>query len=143
LTASTILLALGLSASAGLARPHQPFAPGDPRRAKVRGGLPVAFGDRPAADGSRRRLPAAEVVPVVISYVSRPTPEDAQQLAALGLRVERGDDGQALFAGVSLAAQLTAAQLPAVVALPRVTGIALDGPPFGAPRPLDGTGAEI
>lgn len=65
LCAAAVLAALALVSTAGRAAPPQLFGPQDPGRLKVRGGIPVVFSPRPAADGSGRRLAALDAAAVV------------------------------------------------------------------------------
>ncbi|WP_437805589.1 S8 family serine peptidase [Sorangium sp. So ce1078] len=130
-----LLAALSMSARPSAALPA--------RRAAVAGGLPLAFGARPAADGSGRMLPAAAVAPVILRFASPPTAEDVAALRAVGVSVRVDADGAPLGFGRYLLAEVSAEAAAAAARLPRVDEIRHDGPVFPPPRPLDVTAPEI
>jgi MYXO-CTERM domain-containing protein len=117
-------------------------APGS-HRAAVSGALPLFFKQRPSADGSRRVMGGAAEAPVLIDLASAPTQADLDDLRALGVDVELRRDGSARGLGRTITGWLPAGSMAAVSALPRVMKVSLDGAPFAAPRPLDGTAAEV
>lgn len=92
----------------------------------------VAGGRTPAA-----RRPGA-TVPVTISFDRDVDAADLAAIEALGGTIAR-DRGVVLGDARTFAAELPAGVAAAVGALPHVAGVALDGPIFPAPRPLDHT----
>lgn len=110
---------------------------------KVSASLPLYFMQRPATDGSGRRLGGAAEAPVLITLATPPTGEDLALLRGAGADVELRRDGSPRGVGSTVAAWLPAGRVGDVAALPRVTKIALDGSPFMPPRPLDSTAAEV
>ncbi|MBI4700870.1 MAG: S8 family serine peptidase [Deltaproteobacteria bacterium] len=135
--------ALLLVAAASQAAPPPLSHPSGTLARKLRGSLPVVFAPRPAVDGSGGVLAAAQEAPVVIRLRQAP---EARLLAALrerGAAVALRRDGRPRGLGRNITALASAQSLPALAALPEVEAIALDGAPFGFPRPLDYTAAEI
>lgn len=112
-------------------------------RVKTRGGALLAFGERPAADGSHRVLPGRGAIPVLVELGAAPTSGDVAALIAAGATIERRRDGSPRRGRRSVAATVDAATLARIAALPAVQRVRLDGPPFGAPRPLDLTATEV
>lgn len=135
----TFLALLAITCGAVPAALAQPLT----HRADVSGTLPLYFMRRPATDGSRRMVSGGALAPVTIKLASPPTMSDIGALRALGVVVETRRDGTPRGFGEYLVAELPAAAVDAVAALPRVTRIALDGAPFAPPRPLNETAAEV
>jgi subtilisin family serine protease len=140
---SCLLSALILGSLAAPAAAAPARGPAFARSTKLQGGLPLAFVQRPATDGSGGMVPAASMAPVTIHFVTPPLASDLTTLRSLGVIVARGDDGAPRGYDRFVIAELPASAVDAVAALARVEKIVLDGSPFPAPPPLDVTAAEI
>lgn len=137
------LLTLLVVATEVAAAPDPIVPVGDARRAKLCGGLPVAFAPRPLVGRAGHRAAAASEVPVLIELGTAATDGDRALLEAAGARLDGWAVARPGEAGRIVTARVSAAALAAVAALPRVRRVDLDGSPFGSPRPLDGTAAEV
>ena len=113
------------------------------RSAKIQGGLPLIFLQRPATDGSRGMVPAATSAPVTIHFRTPPVESDLAALRALGVEITMGPHGAPRVYDRFLVADIPASAVNAVAALARVEKIILDGSPFPSPPPLDITAAEV
>ncbi len=120
--------ALALAADAGV-------------QAKARGGLLLAYGQRPSVTGGR--LPAMTSAPVTIRLASAPTAADFAALQALGAELTLSRRGVPFTLRDRVLATVDAATLPKLAAWDRVVEVRFDGTPFGVLRPLDVTAAEI
>lgn len=116
--------------------------PGSAARAVVGSGLPLAFLDRPRADGVRGLARAQDAAPVVVRLKAPPSAADLDALRAAGAVVQRRRDGSPRGRGAVVLARATLDAIPALAALPQVARVTLDGAPFRPPPPLDATAAE-
>src|SRR5687767_12757736 len=131
---AAVLCALAVPSAAAAAPPF--FKSSAPVLKKLRGGLPLAFARRPASDGSRGVVPAPQRAQVVVRFDAPPSARDLAALTRAGLTVERGR-------GADVPASGDADAVARAAALPGVNAVVLDGSPFRAPPPLDGTTAEV
>jgi subtilisin family serine protease len=90
-----------------------------------------------------RRLPPASEVPVTIRFAKPPSRVELARLRALGAAIELRRDGSPRGGARTVAADVPAHAVAAIAAIPGVVRVSLDGQILPAPRPLDGTTAEV